>query len=307
MLRRSARLFDKEVTRLNAIEGKTTPRCFPVEIILLIVSMVVEDAQSSANSIRWCVGDDFRGNFRRRGLFKHPNRAEMSLRLLLVRGPLQANKLCRGVVEKTFIRVDISPSDARPDELPMQAFILPNIDVFHEGPQQAFIGRQNGPTWATSVIPQMPTSNQLVSFTPQNIPDQLVGFIPHLAMNPVHFGRVLSYGSKPIQPSGQASGETSGQSLASLKSLEYIVLQSSEVYRTNHKSGRNIRIPHGWRDMRLMERDLGRTFGELWKPYQERGLRIFVSRLPYGRDIDSEFWFELLATTQGGMILRGLQ
>ncbi|KAF6816119.1 hypothetical protein CSOJ01_03182 [Colletotrichum sojae] len=153
----------------------------------------------------------------------------------------------------------------------------------------------------------MPTSNQLVSFTPQNIPDQLVGFIPHLAMNPVHFGRVLSHRSEPTQPSEQASGETSGQSLASLKSLEYIVLQSPEVYSTNRRSVRKFRIPHDWRDMRIMERDLGRTFGELWKPYQERGLRIFVSRLWCHGIIHSEFWFELLATTQGGMILRGLQ
>ncbi|KAF6817061.1 hypothetical protein CPLU01_13697 [Colletotrichum plurivorum] len=97
----------------------------------------------------------------------------------------------------------------------MQAFILPGLDVFQEGPQRAFIGRQNGPAWATSIIPQMPTSNQL----------------------------------------------------------------SPEVYRKSHRSARKFRIPHDWRDMRIVERDLGRTFGELWKPYQERGLRIFVSRL----------------------------
>lgn len=286
MLRRSARLFDKEVMRLNAIPGKITPRCFPTEIILLIMSTVVEDARNSAHSVRWYIRDDFRGDFCRRGVCRHPNRAEMRLRLLLVRGPLQANKLCRRLVEKTFMRVDILPGDARPNESPIQALVLYDLDIFQEGHELAFIRGQNRPRFTI----------------PRRIPTPLSNFIRHLEMNPVHFRKALSLRFSLTQPE-----ESLGQSLASLKSLEYIVLTSPGVDLIHRHNGGNIPIPVWLHDMNLMSREFGLSFGTLWKPFQERGVRIFVSRPPFHRG-DSRFRavFELVAANRGGMMLREL-
>ncbi|KAH0420780.1 hypothetical protein CcaCcLH18_13822 [Colletotrichum camelliae] len=158
--------------RLNSvvfqnIPGRAGPQSLSIDIFLLIIDQLIQDAKDEEDHALWCFSYDARVDTR---FVLHDYAKEHSASGTLdshkcrfngIRLPLQISRTTRGLVHQHFIRVPmVTPDFAR--NLTVDAWVLPEIDRFRP---QSTIGYGN-PDSLNNII----FTNNLLLPPPQAVP-----------------------------------------------------------------------------------------------------------------------------------------
>lgn len=267
--RRSARLFHREGLHLNNTPGKTSPKCLPLEVVLLIAQTMVDDAEISAQPLTWNATYDSRNDTSPKLNLNLRQRRLASLRFKMIRDVCQINQLFRQTVLKVFLPDFEVFHRGKPLAL---AVVLPGIDTFDSC--HVVINHRTGPGVAPFVA-------QLAYLQP-------AFHKIHLRMRPQAFVYALVGGRDTRYRNP----------MAAILALKEIIIDEDcrgpKLQRHNRTSNAlNHHIPSSAKRLQAMEKSLGTRFHALWQPYSH-SVRMFVKFCD-----TSEKQFELVSTVRG--------